>query len=147
MRDPELHLVTQVRFHRSRVERENHFSQLAGHSAYDAVLTLVGFLLHECTLLGNAEPLSNQLAQLSAQSVLIILVLWISLAQLQHFATGLVELHEIHTGPSLKHIKVPVDGSPALQCVDCPIQLSVTSKHGEGAFNPTVLVTDKNVDQ
>ncbi|TRZ11477.1 hypothetical protein HGM15179_015632 [Zosterops borbonicus] len=50
-------------------------------------------------------------------------------AQLQHFATGLVELHEIHTGPSLKYIKVPVDGSPALQCVDCPIQLNVTSKH------------------
>lgn len=56
---PGLDLVIQVEFHKSRIKGENHLSQLVGHSAFDAVQTVVGFLGCECMLLGHVEALSN----------------------------------------------------------------------------------------
>ncbi|KAK4819077.1 hypothetical protein QYF61_025310 [Mycteria americana] len=69
------------------------------------------------------------------------------LMQPRDLALGLVELHEVQTGPPLKSVKVPPDGIPSLQCVDCTTQLGVISKLAEGALNPTVHVTNKDVKQ
>ena len=60
-------------------------------------------------------------------------------------ALGLIELHEFCTAPPLKPVRVPLDGVPSLQHVDCTTQLGVTSKLAEGALNPIVHVTNKDV--
>ncbi|KAK4831319.1 hypothetical protein QYF61_016808 [Mycteria americana] len=72
-----------------------------------------------------------------------VFVLGIALTHVQVLALGLVELPEVCTGPPLKPVKVPLDGIPSLQCVDCTTQLGVIGKLAEGALNPTVHVTDK----
>jgi len=108
----------------------------------------------ECTLPGHVELLVNQNPQVllgraalhpfSAQPVL---VLGIAPTQVQNFALGLVQLHEIHTGPPLKPLRVPLDGIPSLQCVDFNTQLRVIGKLAEGALYPTVHVPSKDVKQ
>jgi len=50
-------------------------------------------------------------------------------------------------GPPLKPVKVPLDGIPSLQHVNCSIQLAVVSKLAEDALSPTVHVTNKDVKQ
>ncbi|NXW38884.1 F16P1 bisphosphatase, partial [Phaetusa simplex] len=62
----------------------------------------------------------------------------LAMTHVQDLALGLVELHEVLTGPPLKPVQVPLDGIPSLQCVDRATQLSVVSKLAEGALNPTV---------
>ena len=66
---------------------------------------------------------------------------------MQDLALVLVELHEVRTGPPLKPVKVPLGGIPSFQCVNRITELGVIGKLGEGAFNPTVQVANKNVKQ
>ena len=66
---------------------------------------------------------------------------------MQNLALGLVQLHEIHKGLLLKHVKVPLDGIPSLQSVDHTTQLGAVSKLSEGALNPTLHVADKDIKQ
>ena len=66
---------------------------------------------------------------------------------LQDLALGLIEPHEVHMGPPLKPIEVPLDGIRSLQRVDRTTQLGIVGKRAEGALNPTVHVTDKDVKQ
>ncbi|PKU37611.1 rna-directed dna polymerase from mobile element jockey-like [Limosa lapponica baueri] len=68
-------------------------------------------------------------------------------AQVQDPALGLVELHEFRTGSPLKPFKVPLDGTPSLQRVDCSTQLGVVGKLAEVALNPNSHVTNKDVRQ
>jgi len=49
--------------------------------------------------------------------------------------------------PLLQPVKVPLDGIPSLQCVNCTTQLGGISKLAEGAPNPTIRVADKDVKQ
>lgn len=66
----------------------------------------------------------------------------------QHLARGLSEPHWVHIGPLLKPVlQVPVDSVPSFYCVKCTIQLDVTNKLGEGALDPTIYVTDKDVEE
>ncbi|PKU30563.1 hypothetical protein llap_19132 [Limosa lapponica baueri] len=76
-----------------------------------------------------------------------VFVLGIALTQMQDLALGLVELQEVCTGPPLKPVQVPLDGIPSLQRVDCATQLGVMGKLAEGALNPTVHVSNKDVKQ
>jgi len=55
---------------------------------------------------------------------------------MQDLARGLVELPEVHAGPLLKLVQVPLDGIPSFWCVNCTTQLGVICKLAEGAFNP-----------
>jgi len=48
--------------------------------------------------------------------------------QVQDLALGLVEPHEVHTGPPLRVVKVPLDSIPSLMCADCTAQLGVLGK-------------------
>ncbi|KAK4822863.1 hypothetical protein QYF61_020714 [Mycteria americana] len=64
--------------------------------------------------------------------------------QVQDPALGLVEPHEVHTGPLLELVQVPLDGIPSLRCVNCATELGVICKLAEGALNPTVYVIDEN---
>jgi len=65
-------------------------------------------------------------------------VLGITLTHVQDLALGLVEPHEVRTGPPLKPVKVPLDGILSLQHVDCTTQLGVVGRLVEGTLNPTV---------
>lgn len=47
----------------------------------------------------------------------------------------------------LKPVHVPVDGLPSLQCADCTTQLGVIVKLAEGALDPTVHSTSKDIKQ
>jgi len=49
--------------------------------------------------------------------------------------------------PLLKPVKVLLHGISSLHPVNCTTQLGVVSKLAEGALNPTVSVTNKNVKQ
>jgi len=49
-------------------------------------------------------------------------------------ALPLVEPHEVHTGPALQLVQVPLDGTPSFWCV-CTTQLGVICKLAEGALN------------
>ena len=70
-----------------------------------------------------------------------------TLTQVQDLEFGLVEAHEVCTGPPLKPVKVSLDGIPFFQCVNHTTQLGVIGKLAEGALDPTVHVTAKDVKQ
>ena len=53
----------------------------------------------------------------------------------QELALGLVEPHEVHTGPLLKLVQVPLDGILSLRHVDHTTQLSVICKLAGGALD------------
>ncbi|GAB0184583.1 cAMP-dependent protein kinase inhibitor alpha [Grus japonensis] len=79
-----------------------------------------------------------------AQSVA---VLGIVPTHVQDLALGLVELHVVRMDPPLQPVKVPLDGIPSLQCVNHTTLLGVVGKLAEGALDPTVHITDKDVKQ
>ena len=62
---------------------------------------------------------------------------------MQYLALGLAELHEVHTGPPLKSVKVRLDGILSLRRVDHTTQLGVVSKLAEGALNPLSMSPTK----
>ncbi|KAK4808881.1 hypothetical protein QYF61_007996 [Mycteria americana] len=151
---PQVDAVLQVGSHKSGVKGQNHLPRPAGHSSFDAAQETVGFLGCKHTLPGHVELLINQHPQillrraaLNTFSAQPVFVLGIAPTQVQNFALGLVELHEVRTGPPLKPVQVPLDGIPSLQRVDCTTQLGVVGKLAEGALNPTVHVTAKDVKQ
>jgi len=67
-----------------------------------------------------------------------VLILGFAPTQMQDSSLGLVEPHEVHTGPLLKLVQVPLDGISSLRRVNCTTQLDVTCKLAEGALNPTM---------
>jgi len=60
--------------------------------------------------------------------------------QVQDPALGLVGPREVHTGPLLKLVQVPLHGIPSLRCVDHTTQLDVIFKPAEGALYPAMLL-------
>jgi len=56
---------------------------------------------------------------------------------MQDLALSLVEPHEVHTGPFLELVQVPLDGIPSFWCVSCTTQLGVVCKLAEGALDLT----------
>ncbi|KAK4822675.1 hypothetical protein QYF61_019042 [Mycteria americana] len=150
---PEPNAVLQVGSHESRVEGENHLPRPAGHASFDAAQDTVGLLGCKHTLPGHVELLINQhpwvlllRAALNPFSAQPVFVLWIAPTHVQDLALGFVELHELHTGPPLKPVKVPLDGIPSVQHVDRTTQVGVIGKPAEGALNPTVHIA-KDVKQ
>lgn len=47
---------------------------------------------------------------------------------------SLIELHKVCTVPPLKRVKIPLNDTPFLQCVNCTTQLGVFGKPAEGVF-------------
>jgi len=48
-------------------------------------------------------------------------------------------------GPPFEFIRVPLDGFPALCCINCTSKLGVITKLAAVALNPIIYVTDKDV--
>ncbi|PKU43516.1 hypothetical protein llap_6172 [Limosa lapponica baueri] len=142
--------------HQSGVKGQNQLPQPAGHASFDAAhsFDMVGFLGFECTLPAHVELLINQHPQvlflrpaLNPFSAQPVFVLGIAATHVQDLALDLVELHEVCTGPSFKPVRVPLDGIISLQRVDQSTHFGVVSKLAEGALNPTIHVTNKDIKQ
>lgn len=76
-----------------------------------------------------------------------VFVLGIALAQAHIFTLGRVKIDEIYTGPLVKPVKVPLHNIPSLQCVELTPQLGVVSKLTNGALNPIIQGTGKDVKE
>ncbi|KAK4806259.1 LOW QUALITY PROTEIN: hypothetical protein QYF61_013403 [Mycteria americana] len=117
----------------------------------DAVLQLLSHSC-ECTLLSRVQPFIHQYPQVllcraALDHIIPQPVLELRIAPTQDLALGLVELHEVHTGPLLQLVQVPLDDIPSFWCVNCTTQLGVICKLAEGALNPTVYVVDEDIGQ
>lgn len=71
----------------------------------------------------------------------------LGLPQSKDLALGLIELHVVRMGPTLKPVRFPQDGMSSLQLVHCSTQLDVTRKPAESVLNSTVHVPSKDVKQ
>ncbi|KAK4829094.1 hypothetical protein QYF61_002045 [Mycteria americana] len=67
----------------------------------------------------------------------------VAVAQVQDPALSLVEPHTIDLGPSIQ----PVQSLPTLKQINTPTQLGVICKLAEGALDPFVQITDKDIKQ
>ncbi|KAK4818697.1 hypothetical protein QYF61_017918 [Mycteria americana] len=76
-----------------------------------------------------------------------VLIPGVALTQVQDTALGLVEPHEVHTGPLLQIVQVPLDGISSLRRVSYTAQLGVVCKLAEGALDPAVNVIDEDIKQ
>jgi len=52
-----------------------------------------------------------------------------------------------HMCPLFKCVKVPLTAFPPFYCANCTTQLGVSSKLLDGTLNPSVSVTDKDVEE
>lgn len=69
------------------------------------------------------------------------------MTQVQDLGLHFVELHEVCIGPSLKYVKVPLDGIPSLHLVNSITQPGIVSELVEGALDHTVHVTNKDIEE
>ena len=63
----------------------------------------------------------------------------------QDLALGLVESHTVGLSPSIQPVQTPLYSLPTLKQIDTPAQLGVICKHTEGALDPLVQITDKDI--
>ncbi|KAK4832517.1 hypothetical protein QYF61_023582, partial [Mycteria americana] len=87
----------------------------------------------------RAQEVQVALNPFIPQPVLILGIAW---TQVQDLALDLVEPHEVHMGPLLKLVQVPLDGIPSLRCVSCTTQLGVICNLAEGALDLAVNVIE-----
>ncbi|KAK4823197.1 hypothetical protein QYF61_027206 [Mycteria americana] len=103
-----------------------------------ALQDTVGFLGCECTLSAHVQFFIHQYPQVllgrAALNPFIpqpVLILGVAPTQVQDPALGLVEPHEVHTGPLLELVQVPLDGILSLRCANRTTQLGVICKFAE----------------
>ncbi|NXJ29389.1 F120B protein, partial [Dicrurus megarhynchus] len=113
----ELDTALQVGSHQSRADRENPLPHPAGHTALDAAQAAVGFLGCERTLPAQVKlliqpyPKALLRAALNPFSIQPVFVLGIAPALVRDLVLGPVEIDEVCTGPPLKPVQIPLDGS------------------------------------
>ena len=132
-----LHAELLVGPHESGVEGQNPLPHLAGHASSEAAQDMVGLLGHVELLINQHPQVLLLRAALNPFSAQPVFVLGIALTHVQDLAHGLVEPHEVRTGPALKPVQVPLDDIPSLQRVDRTTQLGVICRFAEGALNPS----------
>ena len=126
-----------MRSHQSGVEGQNHLPQ---HAHQDTN----GILGCERTLQAHVQLSIHQYPQVllrAAFNLFIphsLLIMWTAPTEVWELVLGLAKLCEVHVGPPLKPVQVPLDGIPFLQCVHCTTQLGVVCKPAEGALDPSM---------
>jgi len=142
LRAPELDAGRLGRSQQSRVEGQNHLPRPAAHAAGDAGQDTVGFPGCECTLLAHVKLFVPQHPQVllsrAAFNPFIPQPAWISEdapIKVQDPARDLVGPNEVHIGPFLELVQVPLHVIPFFWCVSCTTQLCVICKLAEGALD------------
>jgi len=64
-----------------------------------------------------------------------------ALIQVWDLALGLVEPHEVHTGPLLHLVQISLDNIPSFWCFSCTTQLGAICKLAEGALDLAVYMS------
>jgi len=112
---------------------------------------MVGFPGCECTLLAQVQLFIHLVllgrAALSPFIPQAVLILGVALTQVQDPAIGLAEPHDVHIGPLLQLVQVPLDDISSLRRFGCTTQLGVIFKFAAGALNPAVYVIDADIKQ
>jgi len=126
LRAPELDAGLQAGSHQSRAEWQKHLPQPVGHAAFDAAQDIVGFLGYKHTLPLHVQFFDPQvLLSRAAPNPFIpqlVLMLRVAPTYVQDLALCL-EPHEVHTGPLLKLVQVPLDDIPSLSKLTTPLSL------------------------
>ncbi|KAK4815471.1 hypothetical protein QYF61_002930 [Mycteria americana] len=106
----------------------------------------VGFLGCKHTLLAHVQFFIHHYPQVLLRRAALnpfvpqsVLIQGIALTHVQDVALGLVELHEVCTGPLLKPVKVPLDGIPSLKRINGTMQLGVICRLAEGSLTAVFL--------
>ncbi|TRZ23389.1 hypothetical protein HGM15179_003740 [Zosterops borbonicus] len=68
------------------------------------------------------------------------------MTQVQHFALGLVEIHDVLIGSLLKLVQVCLDGNLS-SCVNCTTQFHITNKPAGSLLVLTVCVIEKDIEE
>ncbi|KAK4820816.1 hypothetical protein QYF61_007210 [Mycteria americana] len=154
VKGPKQNTVFEVRPHHCRVQGHNHFPSPAGHTIPDTSQDAIGFLGHLGTLLAHSQAAVNQhpqvlLCQAAFQPLFPkpVPLCRVVVAQVQDVALGLVEPHTIGPSPLIQPVWVPLQSLPTLKQINTPTQLGVICKLTEGALDPFVQTTDKDVKQ
>jgi len=128
--------------HQSRVEGQNHLPRPACHASLDVAQDMVGVLGCKRTLVAHVQLFICKYLQVllsrSARNPFTpqpVLIAGVAPTQVQNFALGLVESHEVHTGPFLELVQVPLDGIPSFWCLNRTTHLGVICRLAEGALN------------
>jgi len=134
----------QSRMQDSRWGRQNHLPCPAAHASLDAAQDMVGLLGCQRTLVAHVKLLIHQYPQVLLGRAALnpcipqpILTAGVAPSQMKDLALGLAEPHEVHTGPLLELVQVPLGGIPPFLCVNYTTQLGVICKLADGALDPT----------
>ncbi|KAJ7413562.1 hypothetical protein BTVI_42994 [Pitangus sulphuratus] len=113
-----------------------------------------GPLGHLGTLLAHGQPVVDQHPQVlfckatfQALCPKTVVLQKVVVTQVQDPVLDLTEPHPIGLSPSIQPSQAPLQSLPTLQQINTPAQLGVVCKLMEGALNPLVQVTDKDIKQ
>ena len=113
LRAPELDAGLQVRSVQSRTAGQNHLPRPNGRASFYTAQDMAGLLGCERTLLAYVQLFIHQYPQvvlgrtpLNPFIPQLILILGVASTEMQDLALGLVQPHEVHTGPFLELVHV-----------------------------------------
>jgi len=145
---PELDTGLQVGSDQSTVIGQNPLPQPAHHTTFDAAQDTVSLLGCKCTLLGHVQFFIHHYPQVLLSRAALnpfilqpLSILGVAPAHEQDHACDLVEPWEVHTGPLLVPVHVPLDGIPSLRHVERTTELGgLSGQESESTMPPVAGV-------
>ncbi|GAB0199280.1 hypothetical protein GRJ2_002393400 [Grus japonensis] len=114
----------------------------------------VGRLSHLGTLLVHIQLAVDQYPQILFRQAVLkplfpkpVAFHGVVVTQVQDPTLSLVEPHTVGLGPSIQPVQIPLQSLPTLKQINTPTQLGVVCKLTEGALDPLVQITDKDIKQ
>jgi len=115
-RAPDLDAVLQMAPHEGWVEWDNPLPDPAGHPSADGAQDTIGLLSCKSTLLADLKSFIHQDPQVLHRATLkgffsqSVNISGVTPTHVQNLALRYAEPHEIHTGPPLEFVEVPLYG-------------------------------------
>ncbi|KAJ7422829.1 hypothetical protein BTVI_12175 [Pitangus sulphuratus] len=147
VRGPKLDTGLEMWPHQCRVQQNNHFPSLAGHTVWDTIQNAIGLLGHLDTLLAHVQLAVNQHPQVLFHWATFqpLIPKSVMLHGVVVTALGLVELHPIGFNPSIKPVQIPLESLPTLQQINTPTQFDVICKLIEDVLDPLIHIFDNDI--
>ena len=131
--------------HQCWVEGNDYLPSPEGNTLTNVAQKAVGFLCHKGTFLAHVQPAAHQ-----GHQVLFCKAAFQTPActgaggyfsQMQDIGLPFVELHETPVGPSLHPVKVPLNDSTPIWCIDHYSQFCITCKLSECVLCTIIQIT------
>lgn len=134
--------------HKYQTDKNNNFLQPAGYTFANTdhhgvslhhqgpSVTCIQFVVHQ-----NPQDLLVELFS-SKFSPNLYCCMGLTPSQVQDFTFTFVKHHDVSVSPFLKLVKIHLNRSPALQCINYSPQFDVVHELAETAFCPMAQVTD-----